>query len=171
MKEYGYPDRSGIVDRVNFGGTHYFGKRHDRTGLTLDIHGFDVSGSTIEDPNGDIVLVDDKGEIAASWSFNKLMDHWKRKHSKAVYIPCIKKKDASGIFYFYGSDVELGTGTGFEMLLSSISDSSVYYDPGLKIEKISTPQPKSKRRNQFRVKHSNIKSLYNSYEFVDTLKG
>jgi hypothetical protein len=121
MRGYGYPDKSGKPDRINFGGTHYYGQRHKTTGLTLGITGFDVTESKLTNPDGCIALSDDKGQTAASWSFNKIMDHWKKKHALAVYIPCMKKKDTSGIFYCYGSAVALGTGAGFEMLLSSIS--------------------------------------------------
>jgi hypothetical protein len=169
MRGYGYPDKSGKPDRINFGGTHYYGQRHKTTGLTLGITGFDVTESELTNPDGCIALSDDKGQTAASWSFNKIMDHWKKKHALAVYIPCMKKKDTSGIFYCYGSAVELGTGAGFEMLLSSISRGSVYYDPGLKLEQASSTKPKTKRRNQFRVKHQNLNVLYKSYEYVDTM--
>lgn len=170
MKKYGYADKSGIADRINFGGTHYYGERHKATALTLSISGFDTSESLLLDPNGDISLVDDSDQVAASWSFNKIMEHWKRKHALAVFVPCLKKKDDSGTYYHYGNHIELGTGAGFEMLLSSIIKGSVYYDPGLKLENVST-SPKQKKRNQFRVKHQNLKELYKTYEFVDTKNG
>lgn len=98
------------------------------------------------------------------------MNHWKRKHSQAVYIPCLKKEDkkTKEIYYHYGKDIELGTGTNFELILSAMDKGAVFYDPGIKLEQASSPTPKSpKRRNQFRTNHKHIDMLYKKFEFVD----
>jgi hypothetical protein len=118
------------------------------------------------DPNGGIVLIDDREQIAAKWSFGKIMEHWKKKHALAVYVPCMKKRESTGVYYRYGKNVELGEGSRFEMLLSSVVRGSVYYDPGLKLENASIA-PRQKKRNQFRVKHKHLTVLYNNYRFVD----
>lgn len=167
VKTYGYPDKSGKPDRLNFGGKHVVDNRNKLTNLTLTLNGFDFKKSLITDAMGAVDLVDVTGNVAASWSFAKLMNHWKRKHAKAAYIPCMRRT-RSGIYeYSYGNDVELGIGTSFEHMLTAMSHGTVYYDPGIKVEKISTSQPKTKRRSQFRVNHKHLDTLYNSYEFIN----
>ena len=168
VRQYGYPDKSGIPDRINIGGKHVFGQRIAGTGLTLNILGFDPGEGSITDASGAIALLDDADTIAASWSFAKMMDHWKRKHSQAVYIPCLRRNgNGGGYEYQYGKDIELGTGTNFEMILSAMASSNVYYDPGIKLENASTDSPNLKRRSQFRVNHRHLDSLYNQFEFVN----
>jgi len=167
VKTYGYPDKSGKEDRINFGGKHLVGQEQNLTNLRMELIGFDAETSSITDASGAIALLDTKGEITASWSFAKIMDHWKRKHSHAVYIPCIRRTVAGVHQYHYGKDVELGTGTNFEMILSAMHIGAVYYDPGIKVEHAATEKPKIKRRSQFRVNHKHLHTLYKSYDFVD----
>ena len=69
--------------------------------------------------------------------------------------------------YHYGKDIELGTGTNFEIILTAMAGGHAYYDPGIKLENASTASPKIKKRSQFRVNHKELSSLYKSYEFVD----
>jgi hypothetical protein len=167
IKKYGYPDKSGREDRINFGGKHIVGKCQDLTKLTMQLAGFDSEKSTITDAAGVIELLDKSGNVTASWSFAKFMDHWKRKHSQAVYIPCIRQS-ISGIYeYHYGKNIELGIGTSFEMILSAMHLGNVFYDPGIKLENASSEKPKLKRRNQFRVNHKHLDSLYEKFEEVD----
>ncbi len=168
VRNYGYPDKSGKLDRLNFGGKHNVGECQKLTGLTMQLIGFDTATSSITDAEGVIALIDKSDNITASWSFAKLMDHWKRKHSQVVYIPCLKHKQETGIIeYHYGKDIEMGTGTDFEMILSAMHLGTVYYDPGIKLEHTSTGKPKIKRRSQFRVNHKHLDTLYKKFEFVD----
>lgn len=169
VRNFGYPDKSGKLDRLNFGGKHNVGKCHKLTGLTMKLIGFDAESSSIIDAEGVIALVDSSDNITASWSFAKLMNHWKRKHSQAVYIPSLKRTQDGMNEYFYGKDIELGTGTNFEMILSAMHLGTVYYDPGIKLEHASTDSPKIKRRSQFRVNHRHLDTLYNKFEFLDLL--
>jgi len=167
VKTYGYADKSGKPDRLNFGGKHIVGKTQNLTKLTMQLIGFDVAASTITDAAGSIALIDDKNNITVSWSFAKIMDHWKRKHSQAVYIPCMKQQNAGVTEYHYGKDIELGTGTNFEMILAAMNLGNVFYDPGIKLEFASTDKPKIKKRSQFRVNHKHLDSLYKKFEFLD----
>ena len=135
----------------------------------MEVTGFDSLSATIQDANGAISLLDNKGNVAASWSFAKIMNHWKRKHSQAAFIPCLRRKSQTGGYeYYYGSNIELGVGTSFELFLSAMVQGDVFYDPGIKLEKISSPKPALKRRSQFRVNHKHLETLYKSFEFVDT---
>lgn len=167
VRRFGYPDKSGKPDRLNFGGRHIANKVCSATNLTLYLDGFDSETRQITKAAGAITLIDNQDVIAASWSFEKIMDHWKRKHSQAVYIPCMMRKATTGTEYHYGSDIELGTGTDFEMFLSAMLGGYVYYDPGIKLEKASTDKPALKRRSQFRVNHKHLNSLYKNLEFID----
>jgi hypothetical protein len=169
VHRYGYADVSGIADRYNFGGKHLVGKLQDRTNLTLSLLGYNANEGKIEDAAGKIALLDVDENITASWSFAKLMDHWKRKHSQAVYIPSLKRKEAGEYQYHYGKDIELGTGTNIEMMLQRMHDGFVFYDPGIKVEHASSDKPKTKRRNQFRINHKQLEQLYQKFEFTDVL--
>lgn len=171
VKCYGYPDKSGKPDRLNFGGKHIVDVKHKLTGLTLELTGFDTETNTITDAEGEIALVDSEGNVTASWGYTKIIDHWKRKHSRAVYIPCLKQKnlDTDLIEYHYGADIELGTGTSFHRLLTAMSSGIVFYDPGIKLEKVSSERPAIKRRSQFRVNHKGLNGLYDTFEFLNVL--
>lgn len=164
---FGYPDKSGIADRYNFGGKHVFGKDCTATGLTLSLSGFDFVNQKLADVNGDISLLSEDGQIAASWSYVKMMDHWKKKHSKAAYIPSMRKTIDGQHKYLYGSTIKLGTETDFDRFLYAIVSEAVFYDPGIKVEDASSSKPKTKERHQFRVNHKNIGSLYENYETVE----
>lgn len=166
VRRYGYPDKNGKPDRLNFGGKHIVGEQHSLTSLTMELNGFDRGNSSITNASGAIELIDAKGNVTASWGFPKIMDHWKRKHSQAAYIPALKRSHNGIIQFRYGNDIELGTGTSFEMLLSAMHKGDVFYDPGIKLEKASTDKPKIKRRSQFRINHNNLASLYSSYHFI-----
>ncbi|MDF1868707.1 MAG: MvaI/BcnI family restriction endonuclease [Saprospiraceae bacterium] len=168
VRKYGYPDKSGKSDRFNFGGKHQVDKVCSATNLTMKLIGFDRKTSSITDAQGVVALIDSNGDISASWSFAKLMDHWKRKHAQAVYVPCMSRPSLTGgKEYHYGKDIELGMGTNFEMILTAMAGGYAYYDPGIKLENASTSKPKIKKRNQFRINHKELYSLYKNYEFVD----
>lgn len=167
MELYGYPPTNGTPNRINFGGIHVLLKQCKKTNLTLLLQGYDVENARLLDANGYLGLMDTSGQIAASWSFPKLLEHWKRKHAKAVYVPCLKATDTYGnVGYQYGSEVELGIGTTFEHLLKGYTSESIYYDPGINIKNLDTARPKSKKRSQFRVKHKHLDNLYQQYEHV-----
>ena len=112
-----------------------------------------------------VALIGPNGEIAALWKFAKLIEHWKRKHNRAVYVASLSSIEEQR-FYKYGPVVKLCTGTDFLNVLRSIELSKVYYDPGIKLENASTA-PRMKRRSQFRIKSCDIDSLYTTVELVD----
>jgi hypothetical protein len=164
VKTYGYADKNGIADRMNFGDKHIVRQCQS---LTLKLIGFDSETSSISDASGVIALQHSAGNVTARWSFAKFKDYWKRKHSKAVYIPCMKRMQLGRREYYFGKNAELGTGTSFEMILSAMNLRAVYYDPGIKLEHVSSSKPALKRRNQFRINHKHLDTLYKKYEFVD----
>jgi hypothetical protein len=120
------------------------------------------------DGSGQIALLTNSEELAASWSFAKLMNHWRRKHALAVYVPS-EKNDGADTLYRYGNRVLLGEGTSFILLLRAFASGAVRYDPGLKIENASSTSPKGKWRNQFRTPFGQLSALYESATTVDVL--
>jgi hypothetical protein len=165
VRKFGYPDRRDVADRWNFGGVHRVGLRHPLTNLTMRVSGFDSAKGRITDPRGDISLISDAGEVAASWGFTGLLEHWSRKHAKAVYVPSQCRKEPVRQ-YHYGDMVRLAEGTDSLRLLKALIAGAVYYDPGIKLENASSANPTSKRRSQFRVASRDITALYEAVELV-----
>lgn len=162
--KYGYPDRTGREDRINFGGIHKAGTRHSLTNLELRLIGFDYLSGKIRSSTGRIALVDQFENEAASWSFAAMLLHWNRKHNQACYVPSLSRND-SGRKYWYGNKIILGTGTDFQLFLKQMAIGNIYYDPGIKLENVST-SPKIKTRSQFRIRSQHLQSLYKESEIV-----
>ena len=89
VEQYGHirPDGS-----MYFTGLHRVGAISENTGLTMQVNGFDPSNPKQMDVNGNIVLIDLKGNDAAVWSFSDLLSHWNRKHAFAAYVPYTLQK-------------------------------------------------------------------------------
>lgn len=166
VRKFGYADKNDRPDRMNFGGVHRAGERHETTHLTMTLPGYDSERGRITDANGCIALVSDSGEVAASWAFSRLLSHWARKHSKAAYVPSQCRKEPQRQ-YTYGSRVRLAQRTDSLRLLKALSAGAVYYDPGIKLENVSSEHPSSKKRSQFRVASKNISALYETVELVE----
>ena len=161
VRSFGYPDRMGRPDRLNFGGTHYCDDKHPLTKLTIKLSGYDSVHNRIVDQGGGISLVADDGTVAAFWAFSGILSHWNRKHSKAVYVPSMHRTTPENQ-YCYDRNVLLGIGTDPLFLVRAFHQKKIYYDPGIKLEQASGPTPKTKRRNQFRVRVGDIGGLYDS---------
>lgn len=168
IRRFGYADRVGRTDRINFGGIYKTGSLpHHLTGLRLELTGFNSASGKIEDMTGAIRLIAPDGEEAAAWPYTNLIDHWNRKHARAAYIPSVFRDDP--ISYAYGSIIMLYENTDFLRFLSAIDAGSIVYDPGLKIEAASSPAPRMKRRSQFRIRQALLPALYASGGAVDVL--
>lgn len=165
IRTWGYPDLNGRDDRINFGGVHKVSKAfHPRTNLRLVLVGYDAETERFQG-DGEVALIDPADRIAASWSFAKLMDHWKKKHANAAFIPSESRTEPCRQ-YRYGTGVKLGEGAYFRRLLKAFQAGLVYYDPGLKLENASKGRPELKRRSQFRVNSSDLASLYDRFREV-----
>jgi hypothetical protein len=164
VRRFGYPDRRNRPDRLNFGGIHRANVRQSSTGLTLKIAGYNESTAKITDPAGCIALVSDSDEVAASWSFSGILAHWSRKHSRAVYVPSMRRKDPRWQ-YAYGGTVRLAMRTDPLRFLAALAAGAIYYDPGIKLEHQSG-RPAVKRRSQFRVASRALDTLYERIESV-----
>ncbi len=168
VRKFGYADKKGRADRINFGGRHFAGKVCAATQLALRLDGYDLDSAKILDACGKISLVSVDGEIAASWSFPKLFEHWAQKHSKAVYVPSQRRIETKWE-YCYGDKVRLAEGTDSLLLLKAFAAGAMYYDPGIKIENASMEKVKPKKRSQFRVASRDLGSLYASIDTVEVL--
>jgi len=165
IRTYGYQDKTGRPDRLNFGGVHKYGKMHDTTKLVLGLPGFDCETGKIRNTSGSIALIDEQGKDAVSWSFTSLLKHWRRKHTRACYVPSLLRKDPNQQ-YSFGNKVILGRITSFDYFLRQMFLGNIYYDPGIKMENVST-YPKIKRRSQFRIRSRFLPQLYEQNEILD----
>lgn len=164
VRRFGYADRTGRADRLNFGGIYRCnGESHHLTGLRLRLHGHDPLSGKITSMDGGIALETIEGEIAAWWSFRGLLTHWTRKHERAVYVP--SRKRIEPLAYAFGPTAELFEGSDFLALLGAVRRGAVYYDPGIKLEAASS-RPRTKRRSQFRVGHGDLADLYRTAETI-----
>lgn len=169
MKLYGYRDKNGVPDRLNFGGIYSCDKLpHKDTGLRLEMIGYDRETGQISDIEGGLALLSKDDEVAALWKFSSIMDHWNRKHAQAAYIPSMFRQQPPA--YTFGAKVLLCEKTDFNLFLGAVASGAIYYDPAIKIEHASSLTPKTKRRSQFRVKHQNLSSLYQKTEEIDLTK-
>jgi hypothetical protein len=165
IRKYGYEDKTGRENRLNFGGIHKTGVRHQLTNLEMQLIGFDSESGKIRSTNGRIALVDKLNNEAASWSFSSLLLHWNRKHNQACYVPSLSE-GGSTRQYKYGNTILLGTGTDFLLFLGQMAIGNIYYDPGIKMENVSG-KPLIKKRSQFRIKSQYLQNLYKTNEIVD----
>lgn len=168
LKQYGYADKLGRADRINFGGVHKTGVRHTLTNLEMQLIGFDAGSGKIRNSNGRISLVDIKGNEAASWSFSSMLLHWNRKHNQACYVPSLSEKEQERK-YKYGNKIIFGSGTDFQLFLGQMANGNIYYDPGIKMENVSSNH-KIKKRSQFRIKSMHLPNLYKQNEIIDITK-
>ena len=170
MRSFGYPDKMGRPNRINFGGRYDTTRDfHSNTGLKLVIHGFDAERRKLENLNGYIALIDRSDKVAASWSVKGIIDHWKRKHGRAVYVPSIHQSDPTA--YAFGQIVDMCEGADILNFLNATASGDVYLDPAVKLEGVPGSSPKIKRRNQFRVSHKNLSTLYTKFEKIDVTAG
>ncbi len=155
------------TDRENisyFQGIHYAGSAHPETKMRLEVVGFDKVSGKITDANGCVVLLSPQDEMAASWSFRKILTHWCRKHNKAAYIPAEVDREPERPKYRFGKDIKLCRSTDATLLLKGVAAGAVYYDPGIKLDRSTR---KTHRRSQFRVKFKHVSMLYLQSEDLD----
>ena len=152
-------------ERFDFTGIHKAGTENTTTKLTLTVKGYCTIKEEILDPDGGLFLIDQKGEAAAGWGFNKLIDHWKRKHAKTCFVNYTKEGD-SPPRYKFGPNIRLATGANLKSFMNSIISQAIYYDPGVNM-KLKKGKWTPKKRNQFRIKWKDTESLYENVKNID----
>ncbi|WOA54194.1 MvaI/BcnI family restriction endonuclease [Dickeya solani] len=145
-------------ERVDFASIHKMSIYNEKTGLTLNLEGYDFSKQEIVNPEGGLFLRDSNGKIAAGWSFSKILDHWKRKHSKTCFVHYSVRKSEHPS-YLFGPKITLADGSDIKKFMSALSASKIYYDPGVNI-KYHNGKAKPKKRNQFRMKWNDVGEVY-----------
>lgn len=167
MGAYGY-DADTMVGRTNFGGIYKVGAGiRSNKKLRLDLHGYNRQSQNYR-PDGAVVMVNHAGDVAMSWSFSKLLDHWKSKHARAAFIPSQLLRGEIPKYKF-GNRILLGTGAEFGRLLASLANGNVYYDPGIKLVQPAAGRSAAKKRSQFRVKSADLEGLYERFVEVDVI--
>jgi hypothetical protein len=136
------------------------------------LSGYDASKNRIMDTDGFLGLVDKSDNIAASWSFSSLLNHWNKKHANACYVPSKNRKISNGDYtqqYSYGNQIMLGRKTDFSLFLREVALGNIYYDPGIKLEFAieGVRKQATKRRSQFRTKAASLINLYKENERID----
>jgi hypothetical protein len=202
MRQYGY-EAAGGEWRVT--GIHRAGVRCAKSGLTLQVREFRVADpgnpktDWIRDEKGhrkpfpydpstsltsklgavEVVLEDDKGNVAAGWSLERLMNNWGVKHNQVVYVSASKNDnpDADEVKQGYDYVVTFAPRviwcreTSAERLLNAICSGVIYLDPAPKF--VPADPSKNKRRAQWRVNDITeaIKILYEHTESRDLNAG
>ncbi|NMM93499.1 MvaI/BcnI family restriction endonuclease [Bifidobacterium oedipodis] len=153
-------DENGKPNEYYFtsGDINRFDESKEGAKLNLRLVGF--TDSKNYDPNGMIALYDkETGELAAGWSYLKLLEHWQRKHNRAAYVPYIKQGSGGSTTVEFGPLITLGLSTSFGLFLQAFQDCKAIYDPGDKITLKNgswTPHP----RSQFRININDINAIY-----------
>lgn len=146
--------------RRDFTGRHNAWQRNDRTGLTPRMEGYDQESGEIIDTSGGLLIRDDAGNVAAGWSFDKLLTHWSRKHARTAYIP-YRKESHDIPYYTYGPNVHVCEGAELKRFLKALNESVIYHDPGINM-KLNDGRWRAKKRNQFRIAWKNVSRIYES---------
>lgn len=168
MARYGH---AGVKDdgSLRFTGLHRCGIVNARTGLGMRLTGFDRETDTFTDAAD--VRVElwsaETGDIAASWSLEKMANCWNAKHANALYIPFRDRVSENGLKeYQYTPRWLTGKGTDVWRLLRAINTGMVFYDPADTIY----ADGRSKVRSQWRINVSDLPAamslLYASSEIV-----
>lgn len=147
------------------GDINRFGEDKAEAKLNLQLVGF--TDAKHFDPNGMIALYDKQtGELAAGWSYLKLLEHWQRKHNRAAYVPYLRENADGRTTVEFGPLVTLGISTSFGLFLQAFQDGKAIYDPGDKITlKDGKWTPHS--RSQFRINLNDIAAIYQEVKEVD----
>lgn len=153
------------AERRDFNGRHRVDMVCEKTSLTMHMEGFDRTRCEITDPNGGLFLRDQTGQLAAGWTFNKLVTHWAKKHGQTAYVTYTKQESAGGVYYRYGPEVLLCQGAELKRFLAALDDGIIYYDPGIN-QKLVDGKWKSKKRSQFRVRWNDVTRLYEQVRHV-----
>lgn len=153
------------AERLDFASRHLVDIRNNKSTLTMYVEGYDPVKEEILDPQGGLMLRDDEGALAAAWPFEKLIDHWKKKHSNTCFVSTTKIATTPPQ-YCYGPEVTLAKGTNLKMFINALFSSTIYYDPGVNM-KLIDGKWRPKKRNQFRVNWRNINTVYSEIKEVD----
>lgn len=162
MQRYGRQNTS-TEDRWDFTGRHFVGRAVPSSGTMLKLHGW-APPRDIE-PDGRLALVGRDDEVAASWTFTGLMEHWKRKHAQACYVPFEVRDVGDRREYRFGGSVLMCRETSLSRFFGGFHDGLIYYDPGINMRR-KEGRWVTKRRSQFRAAYEDLPRLYERFDEV-----
>jgi hypothetical protein len=166
MERYGRASTSDDGSR-RFTGMYRCGAPNPATGLELVVAGYDPASDSFGEPDQVSVDLRDpaSGEVAASWSLEKLANCWNRKHASALYITYERRDPAPPghhVEYRYSDTALVGEGTDVWRLLRAIHRGLVFYDPADSIYADGTPKVRSQWRVNSKALGETMKTLYAS---------
>lgn len=168
MERWGMPGQKGDGSR-RFTGLHRCGTVNAKTLLGMRVVGYDRQADTFADAAEVAVELfhSETGEIAASWSLEKLANCWNAKHANALYITFQAREGDNGASEYRYSDRWLvGKGTDVWRLLRAIDRGVVFYDPADTIYADGKPKVRSQWRINARDLPAAMASLYAASEIV-----
>jgi len=146
-----------------FTGTHKVDIQNTTSKMTLVIKGFDFNKGTITDMAGGLYLLDNNNIPTAIWTFNELITHWSRKHSRACYVNYRSEEMKGKLGYIYYSPVYLGENTDLSLFLKTMQSGLIVYDPATKVMLNPKGNTSIKARSQFRINFKDLKYLYETF--------
>jgi hypothetical protein len=148
MARYGRPAQK-QDGSMRFTGMHRVGKVCPASGLDMRVRGY----VELFDPG--------TGDVAASWSLERLANSWNAKHASAMYVPAEARALPSGLAeYRYGQEVLVGEGTDVFRLLRAIQLGLVWYDPADSIYADGRPKVRPQWRTGSRLLEQTMSRLY-----------
>ena len=132
-------------------------------GLNMRVRGYDPATDSFDPSAGIAVELFDPatGEIAASWSLERLANSWNAKHASAMYVPAESRALPSGdAEYRFGNEVLVGEGTDVFRLLRAIHAGLVWYDPADSIYADGKPKVRPQWRTGSRLLGQTMARLY-----------
>lgn len=162
MARYGRPAQK-ADGSLRFTGMHRVGKVCASSGLELRIRGYNGGNDRFDASAGIAVELFDPstGEVAASWSLERMANSWNAKHASAMYVPAGARTQPSGLAeYCFGNEVLVGEGTDVFRLLRAIHAGLVWYDPADSIYADGKPKVRPQWRTGSRLLAQTMRQLY-----------
>ena len=168
MGRYGRPAQK-LDGSLRFTGMHRVGKVCPASGLGMRVRGYDPANDRFDATCGIAVELFDPetGEIAASWSLERMANSWNAKHASAMYVPAEARTVASGLAeYSFGNGVLVGEGTDVFRLLRAIHAGLVWYDPADSIYADGKPKVRPQWRTGSRLLQQTMSRLYSNVRLI-----
>jgi len=174
MKEYGWNSSNPKhLGRIVFTGPFRIGQINEKKGFDLRINGFDNLKNKFFSDQIFVGLYRIRdNQLVASWSGQKLLEHWIKKHSEALYVQYESryitnqsgKKEQQ---YLYNGKCLYGKGTSIINFFNALAQSLVVYDPADEIYENGTPKSRSQWRVNVSTFEKKMNVFYDYYEEIN----
>ena len=177
MNNYGWnssnPNHHG---RIVFTGPFRIGQINEKKGYDLRLKGYDNLKNKFfsDDIYVGLYRISDN-QLVASWSGQKLLEHWIKKHSEALYVQYESQKitDHNGKKvqqYLYNGKCLYGRGTSIINFFNALSQSLIVYDPADEIYEDGTPKSRSQWRVNVSTFEKKMDVFYDYFEEINLKK-